>query len=279
LSPGGTNADLYLHASASCDENNPLKHPPKLRHLQPLDELFDTWQTKSEPPCRLMREVATKPAMPVTITTGGELTDLEYRQKLGPWIRKIISTASRRYTAGRGPRKCQCKQCVVSGDPSKAADTEIWICTSCGYAGCSIKDHGGAMEHWGKADHRFAMRIPTGVVANERLMFTQTEIWDYQQGKYLKKQACSEPKALASICGPTLGGLAGPMLPNHKGKVGSKDIESAQEHVDILQRLVPRVTPAVEVYDESDTSSYPFSHNVNKSGSNLFNRRFDYADI
>jgi ribosomal protein L37AE/L43A len=193
--------------------------------------------------------------MPVTITTGGELTDLEYRQKLGPWIRRIISTTSRRYTAGRGPRKCQCKQCVVSGDPSKAADTEIWICTSCGYAGCSLKDHGGAMEHWEKADHRFAMRIPTGVDANERLMFTQTEIWDYQQGKYLKKQVCSEPKALASICGPTLGGLAGPMLPNHKSKVGSKDIELAQERVDGLQRLALGATPTAEASRECGTGS------------------------
>jgi hypothetical protein len=111
------------------------------------------------------------------------------------------------------------------------------------------------MEHWEKADHRFAMRIPTGVDANERLMFTQTEIWDYQQGKYLKKQVCSEPKALASICGPTLGGLAGPMLPNHKSKVGSKDIELAQERVDGLQRLALGATPTAEASRECGTGS------------------------
>jgi hypothetical protein len=226
-----------------CDQNNGPKSSPKPHHLQPGDELFGTWQTKSETPCQFIREGATSPAMPVPITTGGELTDLEYRQKLGPCVRRIISTTSRRYTTGRGPRKCQCRQCVVSGDPSKAADTEIWICTSCGYAGCSRKDHGGAMEHWEKADHRFAMHIPTDLVDNGRLMFKQTEIWDYQQDKYLKKEACSEPKEVSSICGSTLRGLAEPISPSHKSQVGSEDIKLAQERVNVLQSLVLHATP------------------------------------
>jgi hypothetical protein len=165
-----------------------------------------------------------------------------------------------------------------SGDPSHTADTEIWICISCGYAGCSCKDHGGAMEYWEGTGHRWVMHTPADVVDTERLMFKETEISDNREDKFLKQRA-SEPKVVSPISGPTLESLTRPMPPDHKGKVGSKGIDLAWERMAVFGKLLIRGTQAAEAYIESITSSYTCSHNVNRSGSNLFNRRYDYGDI